>query len=103
MKIEQATYDPLKDRAAEVNPFEKVSRDRCAMAAGVVMARSWAPALIHAVVNAGYDEFERVYRPIAHLHGFKQEDIKAIFALLSRTAALNPAEALNIQRMPTID
>jgi hypothetical protein len=98
----QATYDSSRDAVPDINPFEGASRERCAIAAGVVMARSWAPALLHVVVGAGYDEFERVYRPTARLHGFQQSDIKAIFELLVRTAKLNPVGSTHIEKMPQL-
>lgn len=80
------------DRVLEKNPLDQISRDRWAEAVGAVLARSYAPTLLHTIVDAGEDEFIRVARGPLNGHGFSQANYKRIFAILKRTAALNPLD-----------
>lgn len=100
MKIEKATYDPKIDAVPDINPAEQVSRERWAEAAGVVMARTMAPIVLHTIVLQGFSEFERKYRPIAKAQGFRQENVRRIFEIITSTAAANPIDGRpNIERL----
>lgn len=79
-----------QDRVLEQNPLDMVSRDHWANAVGAVLARSYAPVLLHKIVDAEFDEFERVARHELSGHGFTQDNFRRIFAIMQRTARLNP-------------
>lgn len=100
--VERGTYDPARDKVLEDNPLDQLSRERCSIAAAVVMVRTLSPDILHDIVRCGKSEFERIYKPTAKLHAFKQEDVDRIWSLIVRTAELNPPGSVHVERMPQL-
>lgn len=63
----------------EIERADKISRDRWAYVMGQVMIKAISYDVRCAMVAAGFDEFERVARPILADHEFRQEDYKSMY------------------------
>lgn len=79
---------------------DKVNREHWAKAAGVVMARSWTPVMLHIVVSQGFDIFKKRARAVMGGHAFSEDDYRTMFGIIKRTAAMNPINGpVNIENI----